>query len=237
MEHISVVGWCVIGVVAVLLFILLKTEKIKIKKGDTEFGIGMEEKVKEIDDKANAERKDMSTRMLLYRLISEIDDKLHADLKRATRNTEDTVYGIFSNLHCEYPVVMLVSQLKSELFQRIDENNLRVKLSQTEIKDYLWEIKKNLEKRYESFISKSKTSSCKIEYADWSSVEKKLDKLLEDWSKSCINYLIKRMKEKIDLYKEWENKFETSEYKEDSILNPIRKNMNYIVALGGNIDE
>lgn len=237
MANISIIGWIVIGIVAVLLFILLKTETIKFKKGDTEFGIGMQEKVQQLDAEATAERKDMAVRMNLHRLIQDIDDKLHADLKRATRNTEECVYGIFTNLKCEYPVVMLVSQLKSELFQRIDENNLRQRLSQSEIKDYLWEIKQNLKNRYESFLAKSKHSICDIQYSDFATIEKQVDKMLEDWAKSCIKYLIKRMNEKLDLYKEWETSFITSEYKENSIYNPIRKNQNYIKALGGIIDE
>ena len=63
MANISIVGWIVIGIVAVLLFILLKTETIKFKKGDTEIGIGMQEKVQKMDEAATAERKDMSSRM------------------------------------------------------------------------------------------------------------------------------------------------------------------------------
>lgn len=241
MENIPLVGWIVIGIVAIfvaiLIFILLKTESIKFKKGDTEIGIGLEDKVKSMDELSNAERKDVSTRLDLHRLIQEIDENLHADLKRATRNTEESVYGMFTNLQCEYPVVMLVSQLKSELFQRIDENNLRVKLSKSEKKDYLWEIKKNLERRYESFVAKSKHALCKIQYSEFSSIEKDLDKLLEDWAQSCIDYLIKRMKEKIEIYKAWQNKFLTEEHKESSIFNPIRKNKNYILALGGDVIE
>lgn len=237
MANISIVGWIVIGIVAVLLFILLKTETIKFKKGDTEIGIGMQEKVQKMDEEATAERKDMSSRMNLHRLIQNIDEKLHADLKRATRNTEESVYGIFTNLKCEYPVVMLVSQLKSELFQRIDENNLRQRLSVDEKKDYLWEIKHNLKNRYESFLAKSKHSICDIQYSEFASIEDQVDKMLEEWAQSCTNYLIKRMNEKILLYKDWESVFITSEYKDNSIYNPIKKNQNYIKDLGGSIDE
>ena len=61
--------------------------------------------------------------------------------------------------------------------------------------------------------------------------------MLEEWAQSCTNYLIKRMNEKILLYKDWESVFITSEYKENSIYNPIKKNQNYIKDLGGTIDE
>lgn len=234
---IPVIGWIVIGFGLILLFIVLMTKNVRFKKGDIEAGIiskDVAKEVKTISATSKSDKKDDKTRMLLFRESNEIDERLSADLRRIVRSLDDEIFSIFEKyIKCEFPAVMLTNKIKAELFQRIEENNLRVKLSGTELNLYIKDIEDEIEKSYLLFTRRIEKVTCGENYPSWSDIESSLFLLLSSWADKSIHALVTRINEKIKLYEESANLFELEENRISSIDEPIKKNEKYIRNLEG----
>ncbi len=231
---IPVIGWVAIIVITIIAGVIVFLSGLRIKKGEFEIGIGAAKIDNRIKKQREQERKDESLRMWLYRESQEIDAKIKADLRRVVRDLEDTISGIFAPyLQCEFPSILVTNMIKSELFQRIDDNNLRLKFAKLEIQTYLSEITRRIESKYNAFLYHilSNKKNCGEAYPKWDDIDESIKYLLLTWSRLSIAILQSRIDEKIKLYTAHRDKFLLDEYKESSVDEPVEKNRAYLASL------
>lgn len=233
---IPVIGWGVIALAVVLLFILLFFRGFKLKKGETEIGVGLERTVdKRINEKRAIELQDQGIRMMLFRCAAELDNEATAGMKRIIRRLDDSIYTMIQRyVRCEFPAIMIEDQIKSELFQRIDENNIRQRLSTAEKLSYIQEIEHDIRDRYTKFLFtlKNMKKNCGEDYPAWEEIQPGIIGLLTQWADATIEEEVKLISKKIDLYENYAEAFELEEYKKSSIDEPLAKNRRYLAALG-----
>lgn len=153
---ISTVGWLVIAFIAVLIFVLLiflVRRGIKLGIGNKTLSVGQEKEVnekleslkREIAQKEKDRRHDEELRKELFRQAAKIDENEKNDEKRIIRRLNVRIKNIFSqSLKCEMPLLSLIENIKDVYQERIDDNNLRDRLSLTERRGYLEDILTNI---------------------------------------------------------------------------------------------
>lgn len=249
MEHlgnIPQVGWIVIAFIAVLMFILIDR---LIKKG-LAVGVGKNKFVlgavnKEVDGKlelfkADIEKKekdrlhDEEVRKKLFRQSGEIDEKTKADERRVIRRINSTIKDVFLPfVKCEMPILSVVELIKDVLQEKVDYNCMRERLTATEHKGYIADILYRIETDYKHFLTKIHAVPCGVEkYPSWKEISPQIEKIVNDWADEMIRIIGRRIKEKIAMYKTEQAAFLLPEYKEICIDCPIKKNNDYLKALG-----
>ncbi|HKL86166.1 MAG TPA: hypothetical protein VJ861_07545 [Treponemataceae bacterium] len=236
---IPATGWYVIGFIAILLFILFWFKGGKVKKGDDEFVLGnnsTDKKINalraELEKKKRDEQHDEELRKQLYRKSLEIDEKTKADMRRDVRSMTEEIYAVFrSCMKCEFPANHVKSIIKDELFQCIDENHMREKLSQFEISGYITDRVRDIGKEYELFVAMVVKSTCGESYPTWVEIKESVTIIIMNWTTRTRDILIKRINEKIKLYSEQRKRFFLDEFKENSVDIPVAKNKAYLESL------
>lgn len=245
-EKLPLEGWIVIAFIAVLLFILL--HKL-IKKG-IKFGLGDKNIIvgdleKNVDGKlelfkADIEKKekdrlhDEEVRKKLFRQSGEIDEKTKADERRVIRRINSTIKDVFLPfVKCEMPILSVVELIKDVLQEKVDYNCMRERLTATERKGYIADILYRIETDYKHFLTKIHAVPCGVEkYPSWKEISPQIEKIVNDWADEMIRIIGRRIKEKITMYKTEQAAFLLPEYKEICIDCPIKKNNDYLKALG-----
>ena len=245
MEHIAsipAVGWVVIGVIAVLVFILLL---VAVRKG-IRFGWGnkivsvgkaldkkLDDFKAEVDLRDKNRMKDEEARKTLFRKSGEIDEKLKADERRVVRRLYEPIKNIFKMyIKCEMPGLTAAEIIKDELNERVDYNNMRERLNAKERGGYVSDILFNIETDYKAFLSKIPRLPCGTEaYPEWSVIKADVEKIINRWADEMIEVITGRINEKIEMYMSEKDNFILPEYRELCIDFPIRKNKRYIKNL------
>lgn len=241
---ISTVGWTVIGFIAFLLFvflILLIRRGIKFGFGDKTLSVGQKKEVnekleslkREIDQKEKDRRHDEELRKELFRQATKIDENEKNDEKRIIRRLNVRIKNIFSqSLKCEMPLLSLIENIKDVYQERIDDNNLRNKLSLTERRGYLEDILTNIQRTYERFLLYVPSVPCNQEhYPKWAEVKPAFEKLTADWADCIVEILNNRINEKITMYEEAREKFLLDESRKNACDLPMEKNKIYLRRL------
>ena len=236
-------GWIVILIIAVLIFIVLMVNGIRLGFGDKSLSIGgkLDRKIdgvkKELIDKANNTLHDEQLRIILYKKSITVDEHLNADLRKIVRRLDGKICSLLEPFSNSFFLSMGISEIiKGELNERIDYNNIREKLSGRERKEYLEDILSDIKDKYSTFLLHLLKQSRDInEYPDWESIEKSIRDLINNWEEEVISLLSHHIGEKIKIYINAKDDFKTAEYVENSITYPIEKNKKYLKELGGNV--
>lgn len=242
---ISTVGWAVIGFIAFLLFvflILLIRRGVKFGFGDKTLSVGQEKEVNEklealkneIAQKEKDRRHDEELRKELFRQAAKIDENEKNDEKRIIRRLNVRIKNIFSqSLKCEMPLLSLIENIKDVYQERIDDNNLRDRLSLTERRGYLEDVLTNIQRTYERFLLYVPSVPCNQEhYPKWAEVKPAFEKLTADWADCIVEILNNRINEKITMYEEAREKFLLDESRKNACDLPMEKNKIYLRHLG-----
>lgn len=245
MENITQVpttGWIVIGLISILTFILASSKGIRINAGDKSISVGktVDKKLEafrtDIEKKDLARSHDEELRKKMFRESNLIDDKLKADMRRIVRSLTDDIYSVFqAHVKCEFPAGRVEDIIKSELFQRIDENHMRDKLASSEREGYLYDISHDIEKDYRAFRIAIGRSLCGEGYPEWHEISQGISIILFNWAEKTSEAICTRTEEKISYYKSFRENFLLESYKVSSVDDPISKNKNYLRALGREI--
>ena len=239
---VPVIGWIVIFAISVLIFIIIMVHGIKLALGNKSLSIGgrldkkIEDVKKDMLDKAKNALHDEQLRIELYRKSANIDEHLNADLRKLVRKQDDKICTLLTPFSTSFYLSMGISEIiKGELNERIDYNNIREKLSGREREEYLEVILSDIRDKYSTFLIHllTKSSGSLQEYPQWIDIEAPIKDLVKNWEEEVIQLLKNHIKEKIKIYTEAVDDFKTTEYKENSIECPIRKNKQYLQDLGG----
>ena len=247
LDKIPDIGWGVIALIAVLIFIVLIVllrRGAVLGWGDKKIALGRVDKKldsfkAEFEEQNKKRLEDEEQRKALFRKAGEIDEKLKADERRVIRRLYEPIKTIFkSNVKCEMPYITAAEIIKDELLERIDYNNLKEKLTSKERRGYIQDILFNIETDYKAFLLKIPRLPCGSEnYPSWSDIKPDLEKLVNAWSDSMIEAINGRINEKIEMYESERDKFILPEYKTLCIDSPIKKNEKYLKNLGKTKEE
>ena len=232
LDKIPPIGWGVIALIAILIFIALI---VVVRKGAV-LGWG-DKKIDsfkaEIDEQNKKRMEDEELRKALFRRSGEIDEKLKADERRVIRRLYEPIKNLFkANIKCELPALTAAEIIKDELLERVDYNNLKEKLTSKERHGYIQDILYNIEIDYKAFLLKIPRLPCGAEnYPAWREIRPDLEKLVNSWADSMIEVMSIRIKEKIEMYESEKDKFILPEYKILCIDFPIKKNEKYLKNL------
>ncbi len=241
LDKIPVIGWSVIALISILIFIALI---VVIRKGavlgwgDKKIALGKVDKKldsfkAEIDEQNKKRMDDEERRKTLFRRSGEIDEKLKADERRVIRKLYEPIKNIFkANIKCEMPGITAAEIIKDELTERVDYNNMKDKLTSKERAGYIQDIIFHIETDYKAFLLKIPRLPCGTEsYPSWKDIKPEVEKLVNSWADGMIEAMSKRIKEKIEMYEAEKDNFILSEYKTLCIDFPIKKNENYLKNL------
>jgi hypothetical protein len=226
MSEISTTGWIVIAIISVLLFIIIMRRGIKLGFGDKTVTVGM------VERRLNHIKTDEETRNTLFKFSQHVDNNLKGDLRRVVRNMDEAISSLNGTTKCEFTGSRIADIIKGEFFQRIDDNNLKERLSLTQRDGYYRDIERRIKERYQFFQAKTAATQCGDKYPDWDAIEPSMFILIQSWGDASIKVLTSRIQEKIDEYTDAKPVFISEEARKASCDDCIERNNGYLKALG-----
>ncbi|MFA6855824.1 MAG: hypothetical protein WCR31_01325 [Treponema sp.] len=152
-------------------------------------------------------------------------------MKRVIRDLDDKITFIFSKyLKCSFPSQEIFQFIFDELFQRIEDNNLRKKFSTAEKSGSISDIEYKIKTKYVLFRIGNLT--CGESYPKWNTVCNDVHSMVEQWADAEITILVDVIRNKLSMYDENSSLFSTDEYKDSVVTIPAQKNMTYLADLG-----
>lgn len=231
-----VYGWIFLTIIVLtisfLVFFLAWKRGLNLKSGDKSVHIGnvVDEKISE---SRRLEMHDRDLQNYLYGESLHIDARCTAEMKRVIRNLDEEITGIFRQYEkCEFPALELYRMIQQELFQRIEDNNLREKFSMSEKRGYVDDIEYKIKNKYSNFLLRVNKTTCDENYPEWEEIQPKMHTMLLQWEDAEITILVSRISEKMNNYDSYKNEFKTDEYRESAINIPMKKNERYLSNLG-----
>lgn len=244
LANLSIAGWISIVVIAVLIFIVLMVRGIRLGWGDKSIQIG-----KKLENKIDAFKKDMeieaikkshdeSKQKVLFRKCNELDSTLFASLHKVIKKMDGDVYKVFEPyVHCQFPSLAILDIFEDVFIERIYFNNLKIKLTNDNRKDYLNSIVDDIKSNYLLFYMHLKALHCGEGYPEWEKIENDVRKLVANWAKKSLQFYVECISQKINLYKKSARKFETEEFKRLAVIIPLKKNKKYLEDLNKSISS
>lgn len=238
-----------LGIVAILavfvLIILMLKQKRTLKIGD-KLTIGTDgENLEQYINRQNAEFEakiasnkaarlhDEILQRKLFRQSGIIDDAERADKRRIIRGIDaqfNTLFAPYAN--CKMPLLNLVEHLKDILQEKVDYNHLRSELSSSSKNICINDTLNKMRITYEVFMLHIPNLPCNKEnYPAWHDIEKSVKAIVVSWADDMISIMNNRIKEKIALYEDAMDKFNTEEMRDEACIYPLNKNREYIRAL------
>ncbi|TAH55188.1 MAG: hypothetical protein EWM51_03650 [Treponema sp.] len=226
MQNISDIGWIVLGILGFLVFVVLMLRGVKLGIGDKTVSVGS------VDRRFTELKADDEERKKLFKFASHVDDSLKGDLRRIVRSIDEAISNINPNALCEFTSVRIVDIIKGELFQRLDDNNLKECLSVTMREGYFQDIERRVRERYNFFQNKTSATKCGDVYPEWEQVEPAIYVLIRTWGDESIKALASRMREKIERYIEARSLFRSPSARKENCDDCITRNRGYLKNLG-----
>ena len=231
MEHIPVIGWVVIGFIAMLVFIaivLLTKKGVDLSVGDKKLSIG------KINKRLDDNIEDEELRKTLFKRSIAIDEHLNADLRKTVRRLDGNIRTLLEPFFSSFlPVLIVEGIIKDELNERLDYNNIREKLSSAERADYLYDIVRDIGHAFSAFVLHLLKTQKEEKLPEWADIKQPIEKLISEWEKEVVALLIKHIEEKTAMYEAAQTQFKTKEYIKTSIAYPLEKNKKYLQELRG----
>jgi len=244
LANLSIAGWVSIVVIAVLIFIVLMVRGIKLGWGDKSIQIGkkLENKFdtfkKDLEIEAMKKAHDEAKQKTLFRKCNELDSTLFASLHKAIKKMDGDVYKVFEPyVHCQFPSLAIVDIFEDVFIERIYFNNLKMKLTSENRKDYLNSIVDDIKSNYLLFYMHLKALHCGEGYPEWEIIKNDVEKLVANWAKKSMQFYVECVSQKIELYKKSLRKFETEEFKRVAVMLPLKKNRKYLEELNKSISS
>lgn len=244
--NMPVIGWAVIALVAVLMFIVLLSlirRGVRFGFGDKTLSLGQNREVNqkindlrlEIAEKEKNRLADEEKRKELFRKAGIIDEKTKADERRILRKLQSDIVNIFTPyIKCEMASIHVIDIIQKEFLERIDYNNVREKLSSHDRHGYLTDILYSIESNYKEFLMKVPNLPCEGEqYPEWHEIKDSVINVINKWANASEDAIKKRIEEKIEMYEQARSGFILPECVERSIEYPIKKNKHYLKKLHG----
>lgn len=238
-----------LGIVAILavfvLIIFIFKQKRTLKIGD-KITIGTDgESLEQYIDRQNAEFEakianhkaerlhDEILQRKLFRQSGIIDDAERADKRRVIRGINAQFNKLFAPYaNCKMPLLNLTEQLKDILQEKVDYNHLRSELSGSSKNICINDILDKMQHAYDVFMMHIPNLPCNKEhYPAWCDIEKGVKAIVVSWTDDMISIMNNRIKEKIELYEDTLDKFNTEDMRNEACIYPLNKNKGYIRAL------
>jgi hypothetical protein len=203
-----------------------------IKAGDKSFGINNLVD-KKITQSRITELHDRELQNSLYSQALKIDANGTAKMKRVIRDIDDDITAVFGKYtKCSFPATEIYRFISSELFQRIEDNNLREKFSQSEREGYISDIEYKIKTKYENFFLRVNDLTCGESYPEWGIILPEVHNMVSKWAQDETLILAGIIREKLNMYDENKSLFTTDGYRKSAIEIPTEKNMTYLANLG-----
>ena len=242
LANLSIAGWIVIAFISTLLFILLMVRGIRLGWGDKNIQIGkkLENKIdafkKDIEIETMKKAHDEAKQKALFKKCNELDATLFASLHKVIKKMDGDVYKVFSPyVHCQFPSLAIVDIFEDVFIERLYYNNMKLKLTVDNRKDYLASIVDDIKSNYLLFFMHLKALHCGEGYPEWEVIKPEVEKLVASWAKKSMQFYVECVVEKIELYKKSSRKFETEEFKRIAVMLPLKKNKKYLEELNKSI--
>ena len=244
LANLSIAGWVSITFISTLIFLLLMIRGIRLGWGDKSISIGkkLENKIdafkKDIEIEAMKKSHDEAKQKSLFKKCNELDSTLFASLHKVIKKMDGDVYKVFEPyVHCQFPSLAIVDIFEDVLIERIYFNNLKVKLTSENIKEYLNSIVDDIKANYLLFYMHLKALHCGEGYPEWDVIKDDVEKLVISWAKKSMHFYIECISQKIELYRKNSKKFETEEFKRIAVMLPLKKNKRYLEELNKSINS
>jgi len=240
--NISIAGWVVIAFISTLVFVVLMVRGIRLGWGDKSISIG-----KKIENRLDAFKKDLELEAVkkahdeakqksLFKKCNELDSTLFASLHKLIKKMDADVYKVFEPyVHCQFPSLAIIDIFEDVFIERLYYNNMKLKLTGDNRKDYINSIVDDIKGNYVLFYMKLKNLHCGEDYPEWEIIKGDVEKLVKSWAKKSMQYYVECIAEKIALYRKSSRKFETEEFKRLAVSLPLKKNKKYLEDLNKSI--
>ena len=235
LTYISTSGWVAISFISSLIFIILMVHGIRLGWGNKSIQIGkkLDDKLtkmrEEIDSETQKRGHDKHLQLILFKQCEYIDERLFADLFTTIKKIETSVYNIFKPfLKCTYPSKTVADIFEDILLEHLHYNNLRQNLTGYQQTGYIEGIIEEVHQAYNFFFDELHALHCGEQYPQWTLIKDAVTEVVKKWAKKCLELHLKACGDKLNIYRQNEGQFETEMLKQQAIIEPKKKNEDYI---------
>jgi hypothetical protein len=238
LSNLPVYGWAfltiiIFAVLVAAVFLLLRGFKGKF--GPLEIGGLREElngKIKEAKEDEIKIREDNDLGMELKKFMDEVDENLHADLMAKIEEIDKKINELFAGFECEFPAFKFRGSIKKELRNRVNYNDLKSRLKASGRDAYIKRLKDDIRNEYDHTYRMTLNLKCGLKYPAISLVERQLFSVVDWVMAEFLNIEKTRIREKIAKYEEARPLFKTEIRRIKHVDVPLKRNQDYLAALG-----
>jgi hypothetical protein len=222
-----IISVVVIGLVLLLMAVAAIFSGIHLKIAGHAIGIGG---IRDILFKKRDE--DRAIRENLKKEIDEIDHEARADMFDLVYTVGIDFEKLLVDKHCHFSMDAFRDILKDELNKRVRRNNLKKKLVEQNVEQYIKSILTAVSEQYGTLQKKAVLAQCAEQYPDFSEIESGVKDILRKLFDDMKKALIKRCNEKIVQYEKTRKSFQDQNLAIEACDEPIERNRKYIEDLG-----
>lgn len=175
-------------------------------------------------------RHDLNLKEQLKNKTDEIDREATNELYDLVRHLSRGFFA-FLGQHCYFTLYALADVYKDVLKERIRHNNLKDKLVPTRKEEYTDFLVGILRSEYTDMRTRTLSTACQEIYPDFDVVEKFVrDSVTQFWDRAQ-RIEMKSIQQKIDLYTDYQERFQSKFYKETACTEPLERNKRYLQRL------
>jgi hypothetical protein len=209
------------------LILLICFSGIALKIGDKEINIGGIFRI------MRKREEDRELRESLKNKTDEIDKECLAYIRDEIEGIADSITMHLLAEHCPFSLAKLGSIVKRELYSRVNHNNLKEKLATENIGDYINRILKKVEEQYGILRYQAARAQCHEQYEEWKEIKGPIEQEIKAFMAKEREYVVKYIKQKIQLYNETRPLFKTKRETQNSCDRQLAKNKAYLERLNG----
>lgn len=177
----------------------------------------------------------------MNRRIQAIDQDLHTQIMARTRELKKPLLRAVSDASlCSAALRAIAADLRAPIYQAVDENDFKTKLSSSAREDYLDEKLSELQDEYLDLTAEAGADPCAagpapvVTWPAWIEVEPGMRQALESWADRVTDAVAGACRQKIEVYKEYLPQFAAAKDKHfaEIVSGCITKNEGYLAELG-----
>jgi hypothetical protein len=176
----------------------------------------------------------------MNRRIAEIDQDLRAAIMSRTRDLKKPILrAVSGSTLCSAALRAIAADLRSPMYQAVDDNDFKHRLSKASRDQYLEKKLAELQDEYADLTTEASGDPCTagpaaiVFYPPWEEVEPRLRRAVEMWAQWIRDSVIESCQKKIAVYEEYKPGFSAAKDKKfmEIVDSCIAKNKAYIQEL------
>lgn len=227
LSHISVIGWLVILVAIVLIFILAWFKGLHISKDGASTNID-----KKLNEYENTRARDENKRIDLFKIINGIDEKEKSDLILSVETVKKQIKQLIrSQIKCGVALNHIVDKITLALNIKIDEDDFRRRLDPNNIEVYKKDVLVAIEFEYEEIKRQTEKTECSEQLDSFTTIKDLVRDIIDSWCNTIRENVIFSCNEKIKIYEQYMDAFTLDTYRDHFVSSPLIKNKAYLERL------